>query len=85
MWEVLGPWYTNSAHIKDVVADPELVVHISEAPPGEGMLDLDIFFDVCSRLGNDAAVIVEHLPADRARTAIAYVRQAASERGITFD
>ena len=85
MWEVLGPCYTKSAHIKDVVADPDLVVHISEAPPGEGMLDLDVFFDVCSRLGNDTAVIVEHLPPDQARTAIAYVRQAARERGITFD
>jgi sugar phosphate isomerase/epimerase len=85
MWEVLGPCYTNSAHIKDVVADPDLVVHISEAPPGEGMLDMDVFFDVCSRLGNDAAIIVEHLPADQARTAIAYVKQAARERGITLD
>jgi sugar phosphate isomerase/epimerase len=85
MWEVLGPWYTNSAHVKDVVADPDLVVHISEAPPGEGMLDLDMFFDVCSRLGNDTAVIVEHLPADEARRAIAYVQQAATERGITFE
>jgi sugar phosphate isomerase/epimerase len=84
MWQVLGTRYTNSAHIKDVVADPDLVVHISEAPPGHGLLDLDVFFDVCSKLGKDTAVIVEHLPADQARAAIEFVKGAAAQRGIAF-
>jgi sugar phosphate isomerase/epimerase len=84
MWNVLGARYTRSAHIKDVVADPDLVVHISEAPPGDGFLDLDVFFEVCSSLGSDTAVIVEHLPADKARTAIEFVKQAARARGIVF-
>jgi sugar phosphate isomerase/epimerase len=84
MWATLGSGYTNSAHIKDVVADPDLVVHISEAAPGTGLLDLDAFFEVCSKLGEDTAVIVEHLPADRALAAIAYVKQAATERGFAF-
>jgi sugar phosphate isomerase/epimerase len=84
MWDVLGPCYTKSAHIKDVVADPDLVVHISEAAPGHGVLDLDVFFEVCSKLGEDTAVIVEHLPADQARTAIAFVKGAAEQRGIHF-
>jgi len=85
MWDVLGECYTPSAHIKDVVADPDLVVHISEAPPGRGLLDLDVFFEVCAKLGDDASVIVEHLPADQARAAIAYVKDAAAQRGITFN
>jgi sugar phosphate isomerase/epimerase len=84
MWDTLGACYTKSAHIKDVVADPDLVVHISEAPPGAGMLDLDAFFEVCSHLGEDTAVIVEHLPADQALAAIAYVKKAATDRGYTF-
>ena len=67
MWDVLGAYYTPSAHIKDVVADPDLVVHISEAPPGHGLLDLDVFFEICTNLGDETAVIVEHLPADQAR------------------
>ena len=62
MWDTLGACYTKSAHIKDVVAGPDLVVHISEAAPGQGLLDLDAFFEVCTRLGEDTAVIVEHLP-----------------------
>jgi sugar phosphate isomerase/epimerase len=84
MWRTLGACYTKSAHIKDVRADPELVVHISEAPPGQGLLDLDAFFEVVSALGEDTAVIVEHLPADQALAAIAYVKQAAEQRAFTF-
>ncbi len=85
MWQTLGQCYARSAHIKDVQADPELVVHISEAPPGHGLLDLDAFFEVVSELGEDTAVIVEHLPADQALAAIAYVKQAAEQRGFTFN
>jgi len=86
MWDTLGAaCYARSAHIKDVRADPEFVVHISEAPPGRGMLDLDVFFEVVGHLGEDAAVIVEHLPADQALEAIEYVKQAAAERGVTFN
>ena len=84
MWTTLGACYAKSAHIKDVRADAELVVHISEAPPGEGLLDMDAFFDVVGRLGQDTAVIVEHLPADQALAAIAYVKQAAEQRQFTF-
>jgi len=85
MWQTLGACYTKSAHIKDVRADSELVVHISEAPPGQGLLDLDAFFEVVAHLGQDTAVIVEHLPADQARAAIQYVKHAAEQRHLTFD
>ncbi len=84
MWQVLGGCYAKCADIKDVRADPELVVHISEAPPGQGMLDLDAFFEVIAHLGEDTAVMVEHLPADEAIAALAYVKQAAKQRGFTF-
>jgi sugar phosphate isomerase/epimerase len=84
MWQTLGACYAKSAHIKDVRADPEFVVHISEAPPGHGVLDLDAYFDVVAHLGEETAVIVEHLPADQALAAIAYVKQAAQQRGFTF-
>jgi sugar phosphate isomerase/epimerase len=84
MWQTLGACYTKSAHIKDVVTDADFVVHISEAAPGHGHLDLDAYFEVVSQLGEDTAVIVEHLPADQALEAIAYVTQAAQTRGFTF-
>ena len=84
MWQTLGACYAKSAHIKDVRADPELLVHISEAPPGQGMLDLDAFFEVVGHLGEATAVIVEHLPADQALAAIAYVKHAGEQRNFTF-
>ena len=82
MWDVLGACYTPSAHIKDVVAGPDLVVHISEAAPGHGMLDLDVFFEICAQLGDDASVIVEisrpTRRARRSRTSRTPPRNAAS-------
>jgi sugar phosphate isomerase/epimerase len=84
MWRTLGACYAKSAHIKDIRPDAELVVHISEAPPGQGLLDLDAFFEVVRHLGEDTAVVVEHLPTDQAIAAIAYVKQAALQRQFTF-
>ncbi len=84
MWQTLGACYARSAHIKDVVTDADFVVHISEAAPGHGYLDLDTYFEVVSQLGEDTAVIVEHLPADQALEAITYVKQAAEQRHFTF-
>ncbi|MDQ6673454.1 MAG: sugar phosphate isomerase/epimerase [Chloroflexota bacterium] len=84
MWRTVGACYAQSAHIKDVRADPELVVHISEAPPGQGLLDLDAFFEVVTHLGQDTAVIVEHLPPEEAIAAITYVHQAAAARNFIF-
>jgi sugar phosphate isomerase/epimerase len=84
MWQTLGTCYAKSAHIKDVRPDPEFVVHISEAPPGEGVLDLDAFFEVVCQIGEGTAVIVEHLPADRAVSAIEYVKREAEGRQLTF-
>ena len=83
MWHTLGTCYAKSAHIKDVSADPEFVVHISEAPPGDGVLDLDAYFEVVSQLGEDTAVIVEHLPPDRAVAALEYVRGQIEKRHFT--
>ncbi len=84
MWQTLGACYAKSAHIKDVRTDADFVVHISEAPPGEGHLDLDAFFEVVAHLGEDTAVIVEHLPEDQALAAIEFVKQAAEHRGFTL-
>jgi len=52
--------------------------------PAKGLLDQDAFFEVVGHLGEDSAVSVEHLPADQALAAIAYVKQAAEQRGFTF-
>lgn len=80
----LGRWYAPTAHLKDVVVGPELVVRIDEGAPGEGILDLDAYFAVVRGLGADVAVIVEHLPPEAVRPALAVTREAAAARGIVF-
>ncbi len=84
MAALLGPFYAPTAHLKDVVIHPELVVRIAEGEPGEGILDLDAFYAAARGLGPEVAVIVEHLPAERVPAAIARVRAAAADRGIHF-
>lgn len=84
MWEVVGGHYACSAHIKDVVARAEFVLHIDEVAPGKGLLDLPTFFAVCQRLGDNPAVIVEHLPVDEVAQALEVVRDAATRAGVNF-
>ncbi|MGH2388969.1 MAG: sugar phosphate isomerase/epimerase family protein [Chloroflexota bacterium] len=85
MGDELGPYYAPSAHIKDITALPELVLHLAEAPPGEGLLDYGAFFDVCRALGGDAALIIEHLSTEHVDAAIAFVKDAARRYGIQLE
>jgi sugar phosphate isomerase/epimerase len=83
--EVLEGRLAPTAHIKDVVLEADLVLHIAEARPGAGLLDLQSVLDTCRRfLPEPATLIVEHLgPADAAE-AIAYVKGAAARAGISL-
>lgn len=83
MWEAVGPYYARSAHVKDVRAEPELVLHLTEVAPGLGELDLTTFFSICRRLGDGVAIIVEHLPAAEAAEALRRVARLADASGMT--
>jgi sugar phosphate isomerase/epimerase len=85
MRDELGPYYAPSAHIKDITALPELVLHLAEAPPGEGMLDYTAFFEVCRTLGDGAALIIEHLAAEQVDAALGFVKDAARRHGIQLE
>jgi sugar phosphate isomerase/epimerase len=84
MRQTLGPYYAPSAHIKDITALPELVLHLAEAPPGQGLLNYAAFFDVCRGLGDGAALIVEHLTVEQMGSALAFVKDAARLHGISL-
>lgn len=60
VFDVLGP-YILTAHLKDVVVDKPLVVHISESIPGTGLLDWDTLFRRYEALLPDGYVLIEHL------------------------
>jgi sugar phosphate isomerase/epimerase len=84
MWEVLGPYYVRSAHLKDIRPLPDLVIHLAEVPPGTGLLDMDAFWEVCQKLGGGAGVIVEHLQAHEVDAAVQFAIDSAAAHGITF-
>ena len=84
MWDVLGPHYAPSAHLKDVMPLSHFVVHLAEVAPGKGVLDMAAFFEVCRKLGPGAGVIVEHLPADEVDAALVFAVRTAALNGITF-
>lgn len=60
VFDVLGP-YISTAHLKDVVTDAPLVVHISEALPGTGLMDWDTLFTRFEALLPDGYALIEHL------------------------
>jgi sugar phosphate isomerase/epimerase len=81
--EVLAPRLAHTAHIKDVLIEADLVLHIAEAVPGTGLLDLSATLDTCRRfLPEPATLIVEHLGPDDAAIAIPHVVRAAADCGI---
>ena len=85
MGSELGSHYAPSAHIKDITALPELVLHLTEAPPGEGLLDYAAFFEVCRTLGDGTMLIIEHLAAEQVDTALAFVKEAARRYDIQLE
>lgn len=78
----LGPRLAPSAHIKDVVVEAELVLHIAEVPPGDGVLDLAAVLTACRELPESSALIVEHLSAEAAPAALRVVSELATMLGI---
>lgn len=84
MLEVIGKRYAPCAHLKDVVVTNDMPLHLAEAAPGEGLLDMEAFFEVCLGLGARTPVVIEHLPSDRADKAIKFVRQQAASHGVEF-
>jgi sugar phosphate isomerase/epimerase len=73
---VLGPWLAGIAHVKDLTVVPAtFVVHVAEAPPGEGLMDFDAFFEVCASFGDGTPLIVEHLDVEGAEAAIRWLRE----------
>ena len=82
MARLLSSLYVPCAHLKDVAPQAELVLHLAEVPPGTGLLDYDAFFAVCRQLGENTALVIEHLPAEQVPDAIAFLKRNALRRRI---
>ncbi|MDX6569241.1 MAG: hypothetical protein QOH15_1819 [Gaiellales bacterium] len=78
----IGPRLAPSAHIKDIVVEPDLVLKIAEVPPGQGIMDLDGVLESCRHLPEDSSLIVEHFGPQESEAALRYVAELAARHGM---
>jgi sugar phosphate isomerase/epimerase len=78
----MGAFLSPSAHVKDILPLPELVLHLAEVPPGEGYVDWAAYFAVCRGMGDGAALIVEHLHGDAVEPALEATVALAERHGV---
>lgn len=84
LFDLLGPCVIT-AHAKDVRIGEDLVLHIEECVPGQGLLDHETFlqrFEECCPRG---AVLIEHLPAERMPEARRALLEFAHRAGVHFE
>lgn len=77
--ETIGPRLAASAHIKDVVVEPALVLKIAEAPPGTGIMDLRAVLESCRHLPEHSTLTVEHFGPEESAAALRVVADLARE------
>ena len=73
----------RSVHVKDIQLAHRLTVHLDEARPGTGGLDLQTLLRELNRLDPTLPIMLEHLPNETEYDlAAAHVRAVAQEEGI---
>lgn len=70
------------AHLKDLKVSPGLVVHIDQAVPGEGELDVGHMLARFHALFPDGYGLLEHLPREKVPVAAANIRRIAAGSGV---
>jgi sugar phosphate isomerase/epimerase len=78
----IGPRLAPSAHVKDIVVEPDLVLKIAECPPGTGIMDLDGVVESCRHLPDDSSLIVEHFGPEESAAALHHVAGIARRHGM---
>jgi sugar phosphate isomerase/epimerase len=81
LFDVLGE-HCAAVHVKDYDLEDRFIVHISEAIPGTGMMDLDTVLQRTAALGPDSYAIVEHLPLGQIGQAKGHLTERAAALGI---
>jgi sugar phosphate isomerase/epimerase len=75
----------RSVHLKDVRLQDGFPVVLTEVPPGDGGLEINVLLQELSRLDVDLPVMIEHLPDETAYDrASAYARQVAAKEGLSL-
>ena len=81
IFDYMGP-ISPVAHCKDIRVKSGLVLHIDEAPPGEGELDMVTALQRWHDLYPEGYMLLEHLGNDRYAHAAANVHRICAEAGI---
>jgi sugar phosphate isomerase/epimerase len=81
LFDVLGE-HCATVHVKDYALEDRFIVHIDEAIPGTGMMDLDTVLRRTAALGPDCYAIVEHLPLGQIGQAKGHLTERAAALGI---
>ncbi len=84
IFDLMGP-LAGVGHLKDLRVGEGLVLHLEEAAPGEGELDLATALQRWDRLYTDGYMLLEHLPDDQYPRASAHVHRVAAAAGIDID
>ncbi len=74
--------YGPVMHVKDISLGKGLVLHIEEAIPGNGELDLEYCFRSFEKLHPDKYGLIEHLPQDLIPEAAKNTRAIAKSAGV---
>ncbi|MFZ1756018.1 MAG: sugar phosphate isomerase/epimerase family protein, partial [Caldilineaceae bacterium] len=80
IFDLMGP-IAGVAHCKDIRFGKGLVLHIDEAIPGEGLLDLHTALRRWHSLDADGYMLLEHLPNEDYPLAAANTQRIAAEAG----
>ena len=81
IFDLMGP-IAAVAHFKDLATVDGFVVHLDEAAPGEGCLDLATAVRRWEALRPDGYMLVEHLPDERIPGAVANAQRIAAAAGV---
>ncbi len=81
IFDLMGP-IAGVAHCKDIRFGDGLVLHIDEAIPGEGLLDLPTALHRWQALDPDGYMLLEHLPNEQYPLAAANTQRIAAEAGV---
>ena len=81
IYDIMGD-ISGIAHIKDLIAEDGFVVHLNEAAPGKGILDLITAIQRWDSLFPDGYMLVEHLPDEAIPEAARNVHDLAAKAGV---
>ena len=81
IFEIMGE-IAPVAHIKDIVVQNKHVLHLDEAVPGEGELDIGRLLRRFQAIHPHGYGLIEHLPIDKVPRANTNVRRIAAECGV---